>query len=778
MFRQFWAIGRSNPHYCSGNGQPINPLTSYLAFSLVIVSLIGLINLACWEAPSLGEETNPTAFQTESPETSDERFGRVIPVRLPINGPTSARVKQTIQKILTESKGSEGQLVLILRFDTNRGEEQFAARSEFGACYDLADFLTSEALSKVHTVAYVPYRAEGHAVLPIMACRDIILAPDAEWGAAGAAERRITPPMVSAYRHIAERSRTIPPAVALGMLDASRAVLLVETDVERLFVTDDELESIRKQHPLKTNPSVFFPAGQLGRLSGRESRRFDLISATATEIRDVYAAVGLKATLVEEERFAADHWKAVKVEIHGPITPVLVERCQRLIEEAVQKRGANFVCVSIDSAGGQPMQSLTLANYLAADLDPNKVRTVAYIPSRALSDASLIAVACDHIIMHPDARIGGEGDGVFTEEEKAQVRRALREIICKRTGRSWSLPTALIDCDIEVFQVTRKGLPGFSECFSEEELNEAADRGTWVKKEMITTKGQPLQLDGKKAVEYGLARDLVESFSDFKQLYGLERDPDLLEPTWIDTLVRALASPYLAVLLLIIGGLSLLIEVQTPGIGVGGFLAAVCFVLFFWSRFLGGTVGWLEVLLFVLGVICLLLEVFVLPGFGIFGLGGGLLILISLILASQTFIVPQNTYQWMQLQQSLLILVLAAIGIGVLIGVLNRMLPKTPGLKHLVLAPPSDQDREQMERRRSLLNVDESWIGMKGVTVTVLLPSGKARFGKSVLDVISQDGDPIDPNTPVVITDVRGNRIYVQPKDLDAPSAADAIERL
>ncbi|HPZ84481.1 MAG TPA: NfeD family protein, partial [Thermogutta sp.] len=68
--------------------------------------------------------------------------------------------------------------------------------------------------------------------------------------------------------------------------------------------------------------------------------------------------------------------------------------------------------------------------------------------------------------------------------------------------------------------------------------------------------------------------------------------------------------------------------------------------------------------------------------------------------------------------------------------------------------------------------------GMKGVTVTVLLPSGKARFGKSVLDVISQDGDPIDPNTPVVITDVRGNRIYVQPKDLDAPSAADAIERL
>ncbi|HPU07132.1 MAG TPA: hypothetical protein PLO20_11380, partial [Thermogutta sp.] len=205
MFRQLWAIDRSNPRYCSGNGESIKALTSRLVFSLVIVGLIGVINLACGGARLLAEETNPTASQTESPEKGDERFGRVIPVRLPINGPTSARVKQTIQKILTEFKGSEGQLVLILRFDTNRGEEQFAARSEFGACYDLADFLTSEALSKVHTVAYVPCRAEGHAVLPIMACREIILAPDAEWGAAGAAERRITPPMVSAYRHIAER---------------------------------------------------------------------------------------------------------------------------------------------------------------------------------------------------------------------------------------------------------------------------------------------------------------------------------------------------------------------------------------------------------------------------------------------------------------------------------------------------------------------------------------------------------------------------------------------
>ena len=144
---------------------------------------------------------------------------------------------------------------------------------------------------------------------------------------------------------------------------------------------------------------------------------------------------------------------------------------------------------------------------------------------------------------------------------------------------------------------------------------------------------------------------MVENFAQFKQYYGLENDPTLVEPGWADFLIQALASPGVAVLLLLIGGAALYIELHAPGIGIGGFVAAVCFLLFFWSRYLGGTAGWLEVTLFVAGVACLLLEVFVIPGFGIFGLGGGAMVLASLILASQTFILPQNDYQFDQLQK-------------------------------------------------------------------------------------------------------------------------------
>lgn len=714
------------------------------------------------EAPS--GDGPPSDPGEEGDNVGPGMIGRLIPIQLPITGPSGARVKQLILRLIDNFKGQKDKLVFILRFDTNKGEEAYAARSEFGACYDLADFLTSESLSGIKTVAYIPYRAEGHAVLVIIACDEIYMAPEAEWGAAGIAERRITPPMQSAYRHIAERRRSIPVAVALGMLDPSRTVLQVETDTERLFVTPDELEQIRKTRTLRGAPSVVFPAGQLGRLTGRESRALDLISSTVADARELYAALGLRANLVQEERFVADHWRAVQVLIEGPITPALVERAQRLIEEARQRKDVNFVCVRINSEGGSPRESLKLASYLAADLDSEKVRTVAYIPFRALADAALIAVACDQIIMAPGALLGGEGNAVPTEDDLLQIRRVVREVIAKRTGRTWSLPLSLVDPNVELFRYVRKGMPDFADYMSEEEWAQLPDKNEWEKKDLVKEKGKPLQVDGAKAVEYGLSRDLVESFAEFKALYGLENDPALLEPTWVDTLLRALSSPYIAVLLLIIGGVALLVEVQTPGIGIGGFLAAVCFVLFFWSRFLGGTAGWLEVLLFLLGASCLLLEIFVLPGFGIFGLGGGLLIVASLVLASQTFIVPQNSYQWLQLQKSLLILLFAAIGIGVVLAFINRWLPKTPGLKHLMLAPPSENEAEDMLRRRSLLDIDESFVGQRGVAVTKLLPSGKARFGQRILDVISQDGDPIDPGTSVVVTEVRGNRVYVRPQ--------------
>ena len=186
----------------------------------------------------------------------------------------------------------------------------------------------------------------------------------------------------------------------------------------------------------------------------------------------------------------------------------------------------------------------------------------------------------------------------------------------------------------------------------------------------------------------------------------------------------------------------------------------LCFVVYFWSQFLHGTAGWLEVLLFVVGVVSVLVEIFVIPGIGIFGLGGGLLIITSIILASQTFVIPRNSYQLEQLPSSLMMVAAAGSGAFLAMVAMRRYLAEAPLLKRLMLPPPDEEDQQQLARREAL--VDYSYLlNKRGRAVTPLVPAGKAQFGDQVVDVISS-GELMERGTDVYVTKVLGNHVYVQ----------------
>ena len=184
-------------------------------------------------------------------------------------------------------------------------------------------------------------------------------------------------------------------------------------------------------------------------------------------------------------------------------------------------------------------------------------------------------------------------------------------------------------------------------------------------------------------------------------------------------------------------------------------------MLFFWSRFLGGTAGWLEVLLFLVGIGCLAIEGFVLPGFGIFGLGGGLLILASLVLASQTFgVFPRNSYQVAEFEQAVWMVGGAVLGSIVAVVLLRRVLPHAPLLNRVFLAPPSVDEAAAIAQHETLIEA-EDLVGARGLTTTPLMPGGKARFGQRILDVIAE-GEAIARGVDVVVVEVQGNRIVVE----------------
>jgi len=707
-----------------------------------------------------------------APEPGQARMGRTVRIALPITSRTLDRVRQFVLRAVEKANAAGQRLVLIFEFSVAPEQAEYGRGSEFGAALSLAELLTSEQLSGVWTVAYVPQSIQGHAVLPVLACDEIIMSPKATIGRAGADEKVITESRRSNYREIADRRRSVPAAVALWMLDPRQTVYVVETEVSREFATADQLEDLRARVAVKSERKLYDPeqpdrsvVEQEGLLSGEEARRL-LPGARylAQSRREVAQALGVPEA-VEEDLSLLGQWQPVRVDLKGPIGPDLVSRVQRLVEQQIQlckPDRVSFICLWVDSPGGSLADSLRLANYLGSLKPSDRVRTVAYIPRQARADAAMVALACHHVVMHPNAELGGSGAEALSDDQVRYAREAIQDPRGPWRDRSWSIIAALIDPDLEVFRYTRPGQTDQFFCAEEleEYRREHPNQRDWHQGERITRPGRALLINGAQAVEYGLAKETVEDFAQFRHLYGLERDPRLVEPGWADFLIDVLASPGASAFLLMVGFIALYIELHIPGVGAGGFVAGVCFVLFFWANYLGHTAGWLEVALFVTGVCCLLLEVLVLPGFGVFGLGGILLIIASLILASQTFVVPRNPYQFERLQRSLLTLAGAGVGFMVLAVLTRKWLPHAPVLRHVFLEPPRGPEAETIGRREVTADFHDL-LGARGTTTTQLTPSGKARFGNRLVDVIS-DGEVIDRGSTVEVVEVHGNRVLVR----------------
>src|SRR5690606_9810044 len=119
-------------------------------------------------------------------------------------------------------------------------------------------------------------------------------------------------------------------------------------------------------------------------------------------------------------------WRPVQAPLKGVISSSTIKLTLQKIAKQIDEQDANFILLWIDSAGGSYADSMDLANYLAR-LDSSRIRTVAYIPTEARGDAALVALACDQIIMGPNAVIGGAGAAVIDETTTDAAVRTLQE---------------------------------------------------------------------------------------------------------------------------------------------------------------------------------------------------------------------------------------------------------------------------------------------------------------------------------------------------------------
>jgi len=454
----------------------------------------------------------------------------------------------------------------------------------------------------------------------------------------------------------------------------------------------------------------------------------------------------------------------------------------RSLEEA-ERAGAETVIVEIDTFGGRVDTALEIASKIGS---ATWAKTVAYVPADSggrgvsWSAGALMAFSCSELWMAPGTSIGAAApvyqttEGVQAAEEKTvSAVRGQMAALAEKNGYPIGVALAMVDADVVLKEVIVDG----SESLLTEADIEAMERKN-IQLEIgktVSDKDKLLTLTAGEMERYGVSAGSAQTREELLANLGyMAEDAVVLEKSRADSIVTFLTSGAMVSLLLLAGLVALYLEITSPGFGVPGTIALICFAIVFGSSGLMGNLGAIEILLFLAGIVLLLLEFFVIPGFGVAGIAGIVLILGALVLSQQDFVWPQFDWQWGVLRRSLSIVGASVIGGIILIGVIMTFVPRASLFSRLILHAPGDlgyagkswrRHKNKVKRPEEIetLKGEENspvTIGAIGVTVTDLRPVGKVRFEFGVY-VAETEGEYCEKNTRVVVRRIDGVKAVV-----------------
>lgn len=405
--------------------------------------------------------------------------------------------------------------------------------------------------------------------------------------------------------------------------------------------------------------------------------------------------------------------KVYLVPVDGTVEYGLSAFVARAVREA-EGEGAAAIVFDIDTPGGLVDAALRIRDSIVKA----KVKTVAYVNPRAWSAGALLAIACDTLAMHPGGSMGA-AETRPNEEKYISAVRAEFAATAGMRGRDANIAAAMVDADVEI--------PG------------------------LVDKGKILTLTAAKATELGFADLSASSVRELLEKLDLAGAQVVnAETTMAERAARMLTNDVVSQVLLTLGLLGIAVELLTPGFGIPGVVGLTALGLFFGGRLIGGMAGWEVVGLFFLGFVLLLIELFLIPGFGIAGILGILAIFASLILSFPT---PA------QAMRALSISIVAVVAIAVLV---VRYLAragkggKAGPVGRLVLHHSETPDRGYLAVDR-LFDLE----GAQGVAVTGLKPVGIVEIRGRRVEAMSE-GDFVEAGTKVRVVRVEANNVFVR----------------
>ncbi len=778
--------------------------------------VLWLMAMPVWGQPQNTMESDGSVEAGKADGKSD-RLAVVISIPGSLSEPGVEIVKKDMKQAVEAGAGT-----IIFKFDGH------------GQTYTLFSQLAREIVrvsnrENVKTIAFIPDSARGTTLLGVFACNVIAADSFAQIG------QMLVPVQPGEYgmpddKILANRLVSFAdenghdPMLAEAMTRQKIILYRIEKQGRQKFVDQAGFQNLVQNDGTwkMVGGGPLVNADETLLISGRQAKELGLVKALAVDEIELASTLNLriadldslisrktrpgqpKTTVIDpcqpaqadagklaaDDPCAAGQDKAVFIACSEMVDEGLFESIKRRTEAALED-GATYIIYEMDTFGGRVDSAIAIYDYILNDVSL-RAHTVAYVRTKAISAGALISVACKDIIMKANSQIGDSAPvamgGTIEGVEREKIESPLRsyfEKAAEANGYPAAICKAMVTISIEVYEI-RNLQTGDYEYFEGDNLPTDAYMYDLKNKKLICTSEQLVTLDADDAVDYGLSRGIVEGLDEqarnsvlafFEERDGVSfsRPPNILTTNWSEEMVRWLTSPTVTGILFMLALLGIYVEMNTPGLGIPGAVAVIAFVVLVGSKYLIGMANWWEIAMFILGFLLLLLEVFIIPGIGIAGISGILLMIfgiVAMLLGNRPdeLPIPRGDYEWKNLTDNL-----TAMGVGFLFFVaiaalitiyLPNILPRIPGANRFILlappVPPDDQPGGSPSPGTNYTDEDELVkIGQKGVTITSLRPAGQARFGNERVDVVSA-GSMIDPNVEVKVIEIEGNRIVVK----------------
>ncbi|WP_140938434.1 NfeD family protein [Sphingobacterium lumbrici] len=417
--------------------------------------------------------------------------------------------------------------------------------------------------------------------------------------------------------------------------------------------------------------------------------------------------------------------KIYKTDLKEDVGPNSWRIIKNSYEQAKQEK-ADYFLVEMNTFGG----AVNFADSIRTLLLNADMKTIVFVNNNAASAGTLISLAADYIYMHRGASLGAASvvnqQGEIMPEKYQSYMRGLMRATAEAKGRDPKMAEAFVDPNIS--------LPQWKE------------------------DGQVLTFTASEAVKANLAKAQVKDMNEiFTDLSISLPQVTTHELTFIDRIIGFLINPMISGLLImgIIGGIYF--ELQTPGIGFALVLSLLCASLFFAPLYLQGLADNWEIVLFVIGVLLLVLEIFVIPGFGIAGVLGAVFVLCGL-----AFSMLANDFLDFKLSKpgllvnSFFIVVSAMLFSIALLVIFGKNILRSSVFKRLVL-----EDEQTAESGYTSSVPKINLINKSGVAKTVLRPSGKIDIDGIWYDAVALDGF-IEAGEPIYVEKHENYNLFVR----------------